>query len=92
MIPEIRYLSLRLYLFCLAQVYAFTADSRWSEVIVPTTIMHGTDDTFAPYGLSLDLLDVMPKASLVTVKGANHMLVINNRSTVVEVLRDGSRV
>ena len=86
MIPEIRYLSLRLYLFCLAHVYAFKADSRWSEITVPTTIMHGTDDTFAPYGLSLELFDEIPNARLVTVKGANHMLVINNRATVVEHL------
>lgn len=90
MIPEIRYLSVRLYLFCLARVYAFTTDKWWSEIAVPTTIVHGNDDAFAPYSLSVELANDIPNARLVEIKGANHMLVINNRSAVVELLHQSS--
>jgi pimeloyl-ACP methyl ester carboxylesterase len=80
--PEIKNMSLRLYFYCMAQVYAFAHDNWWSEIRIPTTIVHGTKDTFAPYRLAVELSKAIPGAKIVTLEGANHLLVINNKREI----------
>ena len=87
MLPEIRNVSWRLYLFFLARVYTFAEDDWWSQIRAPSTIMHGTMDTFAPYRLALELSRTIPDAKLVTLEGANHILVINNIPEIIELIR-----
>ena len=49
--------------------------------------MHGTLDTFAPYCFATELSRVIPNAKLVTLEGANHILVINNIPEIIEQIR-----
>jgi pimeloyl-ACP methyl ester carboxylesterase len=85
---EIRGLSLRVFLFYLHQMSAFKDHGLWSQMRVPTTIVHGTKDTFAPYDLAVDLSKAIPGARLVTLEGANHLAILNNREEIIERIRN----
>lgn len=87
LLPEVNNLSLRLYLICLAHVFAFTHDEWWSQIGIPSTIIHGTKDSFVPYCLAVELSKTIPNAKLVTVNEANHMLVINNKEEVISHIK-----
>ena len=87
MVAEIRGLSLRGFLFYLSQMNAFAHHALWSKLCVPTTIIHGTKDSFSPYQSAVDLSKAM-SCKLVTLEGANHLLVINNRKEIISEIRD----
>jgi pimeloyl-ACP methyl ester carboxylesterase len=88
LLPEIKNLSLRIYLFYLYQMNAFTDYAWWSQIRIPTTIVHGTKDTFAPYHLAVELSKAVPNAKLVTLEGANHIMIINNKKEIIAQIMD----
>lgn len=86
---EIRFLSLRVYLFYLRQMDLFPHHAKWPDIDVPTTILHGTKDSFAPHRLAVELSKIIQHSKLVSLEGANHMIIINNRADVVDHIRAG---
>lgn len=86
---EIKHLSLRTYLFYLRQMDVFPHHASWSEIDVPTTILHGTNDSFAPYRLAVELSKIIPHSKLITLEGANHMIVVDNTAEIVTYIRSG---
>ncbi len=44
------------------------------RIIAPTLIVHGTNDTIAPYQYSVDAIQRIPNAKLVTVEGGRHRI------------------
>lgn len=44
------------------------------KIIAPTLIVHGTNDTIAPYQYSVDAIQRIPNAKLVTVEGGSHRI------------------
>lgn len=44
------------------------------KIIAPTLIVHGTNDTIAPYQYSVDAIQRIPNAKLVTVEGGIHRI------------------
>ena len=44
------------------------------KIIAPTLIVHGTNDTIAPYQYSVDAIQRIPNAKLVTVEGGRHRI------------------
>lgn len=44
------------------------------NIIAPTLIVHGTNDTIAPYQYSVDAIQRIPNAKLVTVEGGSHRI------------------
>jgi len=44
------------------------------KIIAPTLIVHGTNDTIAPYQYSVDASQRIPNAKLVTVEGGRHRI------------------
>ena len=44
------------------------------KIIAPTLIVHGTNDTIAPYQYSVDASQRIPNAKLVTVEGGSHRI------------------
>lgn len=86
-IPEIKGMGVRLYLYCLHHMYAFTHDDWWKKINIPTLIVHGTRDTFVPYRHSVRLAQEIPNARLTALQGANHMLVLNNSSDIVGAIK-----
>lgn len=89
MVREIGSMSIRVFLFYLQHLNAFTKYDRWSQVEVPTTIMHGTKDSFSSYSSAVALSKIIPRATLVTLEGANHILVINNKNEILAQLAKG---
>jgi pimeloyl-ACP methyl ester carboxylesterase len=89
LILEIKRLTLRIYLFYLHQMGVFPHHAAWSVIDVPTTIMHGTKDSFAPYRLATELAKIVPNSQLITLEGANHMIIVNNRDDVAAQIRVG---
>lgn len=70
--------TLHVFLYCLDHAYAHDFDPWWSDIRIPTLIIQGTRDSIAPAEnakkLSRELLD----STLVLMKGANHILPLNN--------------
>jgi pimeloyl-ACP methyl ester carboxylesterase len=81
-------MSLRVYLFYLHQLNTFKEYGLWSQIRIPTTIVHGTNDSFAPYPLAVELSKVIPGAKLVTLAQANHIVIINNRQDIIRQIRN----
>jgi pimeloyl-ACP methyl ester carboxylesterase len=86
--PEIRNLSLRIYLFYLHHINAFTDYGWWSQISIPTTIVHGTKDAVAPYHLAVELSKAISNAQLVTLEGASHLVIINNRKEIIAQIKN----
>lgn len=85
--PEIKDMTLRLYFYCLEQLYEFAHDEWWKQITIPATIVHGTRDTFVPYRLGVELSEIIPNAQLVTIEKANHMLVLNNKDEIIKLIK-----
>ncbi len=83
--PEIYQMGLRSYLRCLQSMYAADTRTLWNTLHVPVLIVHGTDDAFVPYRQAQALAAALPHSRLITLEGANHMLVLNN---VTEITAD----
>jgi pimeloyl-ACP methyl ester carboxylesterase len=88
LLSEIKGLSLRIFLFYLHRMNAFKNHVLWSQIRVPTTIVHGTKDTFAPYHLAVELSKALPGAKLVTLEGANHLAIINNKKEIIAQIKN----
>jgi pimeloyl-ACP methyl ester carboxylesterase len=88
LLTEIKNLSLRIYLFYLHRMNAFTNYEWWSQIRIPTTIVHGTKDTLAPYHLAVELSKAIPNAKLVTLEGANHCVIINNKKEIIAQIKN----
>ena len=88
LLSEIKSLSLRIFLFYLHHMNAFTDYAWWSQIRIPTTIVHGTKDTFAPYHLAVELSKAMPNAKLVTLEGANHIVIVNNKREIIAQIKN----
>jgi pimeloyl-ACP methyl ester carboxylesterase len=88
-VHEIRNMSLRIYLFYLYHLNGFTDYGWWSQIEVPTTILHGTKDSFSPYHSAVELSKVIPNARLVPLDGGNHIVTINNRNEILAQLAKG---
>ncbi len=86
--PEIKDMTVRVYLYCLRQLYAFKNDAWWSDIQVPVTIVHGTHDFFVPYRFAQELASKIPNAKLITLADANHMLVLNNKKEIIELIKN----
>jgi pimeloyl-ACP methyl ester carboxylesterase len=86
-VPEIKDMTLRVYLYCLRQLYGFTNDAWWNDIDVPVTILHGTHDFYVPYRFATELASAIPNSKLITLQNANHMLVLNNKKEILELIK-----
>ncbi|HCR52538.1 TPA: hypothetical protein DIV48_02710 [Candidatus Kaiserbacteria bacterium] len=72
------------YIYCLSQMYAKSYDEDWKRISAPTLIMHGISDGYVPVQNSVRLANEIPQSELVLLKGANHIIVLNNIAEVSE--------
>ncbi|WP_289138972.1 alpha/beta fold hydrolase [uncultured Brevibacillus sp.] len=47
-------------------------EGKINEILVPTLVIHGTDDTILPYAHGLALAEELPNATLHTLEGTGH--------------------
>ena len=60
---------------------------NWSAIPVPTLLIHGREDTFVPLKLGLAAQKEIPTSQITVVDGANHMLVLNNASRMIDEIK-----
>ncbi len=87
-LAEVRNMSARVYLFNLRQIGAFSKYAEWAETKVPTTIVHGKRDSLSPYASAVKLSKIIPRATLVTLDGGNHLAIINNADEILIQLKN----
>jgi pimeloyl-ACP methyl ester carboxylesterase len=85
---DIRMTTVRIYVYCLTNAYETDYDDRWKELRIPVLIMHGTKDSVIPAANSVALAKEIPGSTLVLLKGANHMIVLNNVPEVAEQIQN----
>lgn len=68
----------RSYLFSLQHLYTFS-NTVWQNIEpLPVLIVHGDKDSMVPLKNAVALSKLLPQAKLAIIKGANHILVLNN--------------
>lgn len=50
----------------------FDSLAKAPRVVVPTLLLHGTDDGVVPYAMGVKLTSALPSARLITVQGGHH--------------------
>lgn len=87
MLPEIMSMSVRAYAFYLHHLNSFADYGLWSQINVPSTIIHGTKDSFSSFSSAVELAGIMPQATLVALEGANHIVIVNNKEEVISHIK-----
>lgn len=82
MIADINKTSLRVYLFSTRQSYNVDYKKLLDNFKIPVLIMHGKKDTIFPHSDALEMSQKIPKASLISLDKADHILVLNYFSEV----------
>lgn len=82
MFADIRNTSLRIYLYCARQFYAFDTESLSSRIEVATLIVHGKNDTISPVENSLRLAKEIRNSKVVLLDNTDHIIVLNNFTEV----------
>ncbi len=83
---DLRNTGIRTYLYCIKQSYMVDATKFLAHIETPALLVHGMNDTIFPVESSVIMSHLMPHATLVTIAGANHILVLNNAEEVIEAI------
>jgi pimeloyl-ACP methyl ester carboxylesterase len=83
---DLRNTGVRTYLYCIKQSYMADATNSLEHIEVPALLVHGTADTIFPVRSSIAMSRLMPRASLITLAGANHILVLNNPQEIMGMI------
>ncbi|OHA16402.1 MAG: hypothetical protein A3H57_05170 [Candidatus Taylorbacteria bacterium RIFCSPLOWO2_02_FULL_43_11] len=73
----------RIYLYCLRQMYNFSGESVLKDIKTPILIIHGTKDTVVSLIYSKEAQKKLPNSTLIKLKNANHLLILNNLRQVI---------
>lgn len=81
--------SLRVYLYCLKQSYAFDGEHILKDIHVPTLIIHGKEDTIFPVKYGIMMAEKIPGAKIVLLDNVSHelkdsMVTINKISAPIQ--------
>ncbi len=85
-ISDAKTTSLRSYLFCCSQVFSFNAKKILKNIVVPTVVVAGENDSFFPPEMVKKTSDWILDASLLVVPGVNHIMVTNNPEVLTEII------
>ncbi len=80
--------TLQNYLAICSAVFSFNGYPLLPHITCPTLIIHGTKDIIFPQNSARKLQQVIKKSEIVFIKGANHILVINNSEEVCRAMYD----
>jgi pimeloyl-ACP methyl ester carboxylesterase len=65
-----------------------SAEDLLPQIRVPTLVVAGSKDTFTPPEVSVAMAESIPEARLTLVPGGSHILPLEEREKLREVLRD----
>ncbi len=92
-LSDILHTSSKSYLLMLEKFSSFNTESSLKNILIPTLIIQGNDDSIFPPKSGLELKEKIPNAQLVHIPNANHILVINNPEEVTsEIVKFSSYV
>lgn len=77
-VADVSNTTLRVYLYCLREIWRHDSDKKWKELRLPTLLIHGKKDTIVPFQNAIQLSKEIPNSKLILLENANHILVLNN--------------
>lgn len=88
MLADIRNTTLRVYLYCSRSIFAIKAESFLPAIQMPVLLVHGDRDSIFPVENSRYMARRIPRARVVVVEGADHILVLNHPDAVSRALEE----
>lgn len=84
---DIRTTGIHSYFWSLLELHRYP-DAPWREFTnIETRIVHGPEDRFVPFSHAAELARTLPRAQLIPLKSANHMLILNNAEEIARLIR-----
>jgi pimeloyl-ACP methyl ester carboxylesterase len=77
MMADVGNTTWRIYLYCTKEAYAVHAEDLLADIQVPVLLVHGRNDTVFPVQNSVHMAARIPRAELVVLDDADHILVLN---------------
>jgi len=87
-IADVKNTGLWVYIYALAQSYAFDGEDILRETKVPTLIIHGAKDTIFPLKYGAMMAAAIPGARLIVLDDIGHIIVLNRSVEVVGIIRN----
>jgi len=81
---DIRITSLRVYIFCMRQIYSRDTKDWWLGLTIPVLLIHGKRDSVISSRNTEKLRTLMPTAKYILLEKGNHILAVNNVPEVVK--------
>jgi pimeloyl-ACP methyl ester carboxylesterase len=78
--------TLRVYFYCLKQIYKFVRNDILAHSNIPVLILHGENDTMSPIRNSVRAAATIRNVKLIRIADANHMLPINKQKEICEAI------
>jgi pimeloyl-ACP methyl ester carboxylesterase len=84
---NIKNTGLWVYLYTTAQSYAFNGKNNLKNIMVPTLIIHGANDTIFPLKYGVMMAMAIPNAKIVILDDIDHIVVLNRSAEVVGLIK-----
>lgn len=78
MFEDISNTYLRIYLYCIKQLYEVDYENFLEKINVPVLIIHGQKDTIFPIKHAIKFEEKIKNCDLVILENGNHMIIFNN--------------
>ena len=82
------HVDFQLFVRMLREAGEHSAEDLLQQIRVPTLVVAGSKDTFTPPEVSMAMADSIPGARLFLIPGGSHILPLEERMKLGEVLRD----
>jgi len=82
------HVDFNLFVRMLREAGEHSAEDLLSQIQVPTLVVAGSKDTFTPPEVSVAMAESIPGARLELISGGSHILPLEERERLKEVLRD----
>lgn len=82
------HVDFQLFVRMLREAGEHSAEDLLQQIRVPTLVVAGSKDTFTPPEVSMAMADSIPGARLFLIPGGSHILPLEEREKLGEVLRD----
>lgn len=87
-LADIRNTGWRTCLWCLKQIYSSETDNFWSQIALPSLIIHGRQDSVIPFQNAVVMPQKIKGSKLILLDQANHLFVLNNAAAVCKIVRN----
>jgi pimeloyl-ACP methyl ester carboxylesterase len=86
MLADIGNTTWRIYLYCSKQVYAVHAEDLLPDLGLPVLLIHGERDSVFAVENSIVMSGLIPRAELVIIGNADHIVVLNRPQEVADAI------